>query len=177
MSTNMQKVPFGYEEPKELLKGTLVYYDSFETTTAEELNRAAQVAAERSFAKLVLYPLHDETVRRMSKYPVSPYYKREHKLNDWKRDSSASNIVIERLEGKRKKYTPIDSALRHIAEVYPPPYVLYLTEETANQFASYSSFESWIVKLRLILAEESVRLHARLKQYSHRWEVSEEKKG
>lgn len=169
MSTNINKVPFGYEPPKEELKGTLIYYDSFEDTTDEDLELAAEVAVERSFAKLVLYPLHDETVRRMSKIPVSAYFKREDRLHEWKREKGGANVIVERLEGKRKKYTPIDSALRHFQDKYPSPYFLYVTGETANMFASYSSFEEWIVKIRLILTSEPLHVHPRLEKFRHRW--------
>lgn len=173
MSDNVQKMPFGYEPPKNDLKGTLIYYDAFEHTSDQELDEAASIAANRSFSKLVLYPLHEESVRRMSKVPVSPFYKREDRLHEWKRDRDLPYVLIERLEAKRKKYTPIDSALRHLCESYPAPYFLYITGEMANLFASFSSFEDWIVKIRLLLINEPSKLHPRLLQYRHRWEVSE----
>ncbi|CAM4417396.1 hypothetical protein [Paenibacillus typhae] len=172
MKRDIQHVPYGYEPPAKERKGTLIFYDSFEHITDHELEAAANTAAERKFTKLVLYPLHEETVRRMSKEPVRSYYKREDRLHEWKRDQGRSFITIETLEGKRKKYTPLDTALRHISDVYPPPYFLYLTPETANLFASYSSFEEWIVKLRLILSAEPQQLHPRLAKFSHRWDVA-----
>ncbi|SET17568.1 hypothetical protein [Paenibacillus sp. NFR01] len=172
MTRNIEHVPYGYEPPAKERKGTLVFYDSFEKISDAGLAKAAQTALERKFAKLVLYPLHEETVRRMSKEPVLPYYKREGRLHEWKREHGTSMITVETLEGKRKKYTPMDSALRHIADIYPAPYFLYLTPENANAFAAYSSFETWIVKLRLILSEEPERLHPRLAKFSHRWDVA-----
>lgn len=173
MSELPQKVPFGYEPPEEDRKGTIVYYDSFEHVTARELDLAAHTAKERSFARLVLYPLHEQTVKRMSKEPVSALYKREDKLYEWKREREADNVVVERLEAKRKKYTPIDTALRHISETYPGPFFLLLSGETANAFASYSSFEEWIVKLRLLVISEPSAVHPKLLQYRHRWERME----
>lgn len=170
MSETVQKMPFGYEPPKDERKGTIVYYDSFEHTTERELDLAAYIAKERLFLKLVLYPLHEQSVKRMSKEEVSPFYKREDRLHEWKRDRGEANVVVERLEIKRKKYTPIDSALRHLAETYPKPLFMLITGDMANLFASYSSFEEWIVKIRLILTEEPARLHPRLIQYRHRWE-------
>ncbi|WP_379152796.1 hypothetical protein [Paenibacillus sp. sgz5001063] len=174
MKREIQNVPFGYEPPAAERKGTLVFYDSFEHITDQELEQAARTASERKFSKLVLYPLHEETVRRMSKEPVKSFYKREDRLHEWKREQGRSNITVESLEGKRKKYTPLDTALRHISEIYPSPYFLYLTPETANQFASYSSFEEWIVKLRLILSAAPGNLHPRLEKYRHRWDVAGE---
>lgn len=170
MSEIAQKMPFGYEPPKDDRKGTLIFYDTFEHTLNRELDMAADIAKERSFLKLVLYPLHEETVRRMTKEPVSAYYKREDKLFEWKRERGEESIVVERLEGKRKKYTPIDSALRHLSENYPAPLFLLLSSSTANLFASFSSFEEWIVKVRLILMMEPSTLHPRLEKYRHRWE-------
>ncbi|WP_419873508.1 hypothetical protein [Candidatus Pristimantibacillus sp. PTI5] len=170
MSDTVQKMPFGYEPPVDELKGTIVYYDSFEHTTERELDLAAYITKERSFRKLVLYPLHEQSLKRMTKEEVSPFYKREDRLHEWKRDRGEENVIVERLEIKRKKYTPIDSALRHLAETYPKPLFLLLTGEMANLFASYSSFEEWIVKIRLLLTEEPDRLHPRLLEYKHRWE-------
>ena len=170
MRETVQKMPFGYEPPKDERKGTIVYYDSFEHTTERELDLAAYITKERLFVKLVLYPLHEQSVKRMTREEVSPFYKREDRLHEWKRDRQEENVVVERLEVKRKKYTPIDSALRHLAETYPKPLFLLMTGEMANLFASFSSFEEWIVKIRLLLTEEPARLHPRLMQYRHRWE-------
>lgn len=171
MKRDIQHVPYGYEPPVEQRKGTLVFYDSFEHITDADLAIAAKAAADRRFTKLVLYPLHEETVRRMSKEPVRAYYKREDRLHEWKRDQGRSFITVETLEGKRKKYTPLDSALRHLSEVYPSPIFLYMTPEMANQFASFSSFEEWIVKIRLMLSSVPTSLHPRLLKFSHRWDV------
>ncbi|WP_379127114.1 hypothetical protein [Paenibacillus sp. sgz500958] len=178
MKRDIQRVAYGYEPQPEERKGTLIYYDSFQNTTEQELEKAAKTATDRKFTKLVLYPLHEETVRRMTKEPVLALYKREDRLHEWKRNKGASFITVEGLEGKRKKYTPLDSALRHITDVYPSPYFLYLTPEMANQFASFSSFEEWIVKLRLLLSSEPEVVHPRLEKFRHRWDVaSEEKQG
>ncbi len=165
-----ETLPYGYEPPVEQRKGTLIYYDSFEHTTDEELDLAVKIAEERSFMKFVLYPLHEETVRRMTKEPVSPFYKRDDRLHEWKRERGHQKVAIDSLEGKRKKYTPIDSALRHLTEAYASPHFLYVTPETANLFASFSSFETWIVKIRLLLTQEPRVLHPRLEQYRHRWD-------
>lgn len=174
MKRDIQHVPYGYEPPPRERKGTLIFYDSFERISDQELAAAAQTAIERKFTKLVLYPLHEETVRRMTKEPVQSYYKREDRLHEWKRDQGQPFITVESLEGKRKKYTPLDSALRHISDVYPSPYFLYVTPEMANLFASYSSFEEWIVKIRLLLSEAPAAVHPRLEKFRHRWDVAGE---
>ncbi|CAM4437596.1 hypothetical protein FHS16_001591 [Paenibacillus endophyticus] len=170
MSDMVQKMPFGYEPPVDERKGTIVYYDSFEHTTDRELDLAASIAKERSFRKLVLYPLHEQSMKRMSKEEVKPFYKREDRLHLWKQERGAADVVVERLEIKRKKYTPIDSALRHLAETYPKPLFLLMTGELANLFASYSSFDEWIIKIRLLLTEEPSSLHPKLIANKHRWE-------
>ena len=138
MHRNIQSVTYGYEPPEEKQKGTLIYYDTFEDTTDGELDLAVDSIERYSFDKLVLYPLHEETVRRMRKEPVSAFHKREQRLHDWKRDRGYSKVVIEGWEGKRKKYTPMDSALRLLSEKYKAPYFLYITPEMANLFASFS---------------------------------------
>ncbi|AWP27182.1 hypothetical protein [Paenibacillus sp. Cedars] len=166
MPRNLVHVPYGYEPPKPATKGTLIFYDSFEQVQ-EDLEQAVAILEERAFSKLVLYPLHEETVRRMFKEPVSPYYKREKRLQEWVGEREDSSVVIEAFESKRKKYTPIDTALRHLVEKYGSPHFLVLTPEVANVFASFSSFEEWIVKLRLILLSEPPYLHPRLEKFRH----------
>ncbi|MEK4510694.1 hypothetical protein [Paenibacillus sp. FSL K6-2524] len=172
MARNPQKVPYGYEPPKQERRGTLIYYDEFEHTTNEELETALRYGEEHSFTKLVLYPLHEETVRRMTKESISAFYKREDRLHEWKQEHGQSKVAVEGWEGKRKKYTPIEAALRHLTEKYPSPHFLYLTPETANLFASFSSFEEWIVKLRLVLSTEPERLHPKLEKFQHRWSLN-----
>lgn len=171
MQTKVQSVPYGYEPPVEREKGTLIYYDSFENTTDEELDLAVENTTVRAFTKLVLYPIHEESMKRMSKKPISPYYKREKRLYEWKRERGRERetVEIDGWEGKRKKYTPIDSVLRHLTETLAAPHFLYVTPETANMIASFSSFEAWIVKIRLLLSSEPTILHPRLEQYRDRW--------
>ncbi len=171
MSRNNESVPFGYEPLEEKQKGTLIYYDTFEDTTDDQLDLAVHRIEQYSFDKLVLYPLHEETVRRMRKEPVRAFHKREKRLYEWKHDRGYSKVVIEGWEGRRKKYTPMDSALRLLSEKYKAPYFLYITPETANLFASFSSFEEWIVKIRLLLTTEPREVHPKLAEYEHRWSV------
>ncbi|MEK3904422.1 MULTISPECIES: hypothetical protein [unclassified Paenibacillus] len=173
MTRDIQHMPYGYEPPANERKGTLIFYDSFEHISDMELLKAAETAVERRFMKLVLYPLHEETVRRMTKEPVKAWYKRDDRLHEWKKEQGQSFITVESLEGKRKKYTPLDSALRHISDIYPAPYFLYLTPAMANLFASFASFEEWIVKLRLLLSEAPAQVHPRLEKFRHRWDVAE----
>ena len=172
MHKEAQQVPHGYEPKQETRKGTLVYYDTFEHVTDEQLAAAAAAAKRRFFVRLVLYPLHDETVRRMTKEPVGAYYKREDRLHEWRRDCRLLPITVDGREGKRKKYTPIDLALRYFADTYEPPLFLLVSPDTANLFASYASFEPWIVKIRLLLTKEPSFVHQRLEQYRHRWDVA-----
>jgi len=177
LAVTTQKVPYGYEPPEERTKGTIIFYDSFERVTREELDRAAELAMERSFSRLALYPVHEETMKRMSKEPVLAYYKREKKLYEWKEEREEEWISIDGWEGKRKKYTPIDHALRHLTETLPAPYFLLLTPEMANAFASFSSFGEWIGKLRLILTDMPERPRPELLNVRDRWDLAEEDKG
>ncbi|CAM3923713.1 hypothetical protein COLU111180_14785 [Cohnella lubricantis] len=172
MSHAAERVPYGYEPPIERNRGTLIYYDSFERVSDEELDAAVETAEARSFARIVLYLIHEETVRRMSKLPAVAYHKREKRLLEWKRERGMEQAEIDGWEGKRKKYTPIDAALRHLTETLPAPHFLYLSPEMANTFASFASFEDWIVKIRLILATEPEEVHPRLERYRDRWDVA-----
>ncbi|UNK16479.1 hypothetical protein MNQ98_18455 [Paenibacillus sp. N3/727] len=174
MKRNLQHVPYGYESPKEGVKGTLIYYDIFENARESDLDIAFGLLESQSFAKLVLYPLHEETVKRMSKEPASAFYKREKPLVAWTEELNRRNVIVELWEGKRKKYTPIDAALRHLTDKYQAPHFVYMSPEMANVFASFSSFEEWIVKLRLILSSKPEQVHSRLEKFSHRWDSVEE---
>lgn len=171
MPHEARRVPYGYEPPVDRDKGTLVYYDSFEDASDDEIAAAAAFANERKFARLVLYPLHEETWRRMSKQPISPYYRREKRLREWLLDYGRDNVSVDGWEGKRKKYTPIDAALRHLTETLPGPHFLYVTADMANAFASFSSFEEWIVRIRLVLSDEPCAVHPRLEKHRNRWET------
>ncbi|MGM1020245.1 MAG: hypothetical protein ACQEXV_06780 [Bacillota bacterium] len=174
MTRNLRYVPYGYEPPVETHKGTMIYYDTFEQITARELDIFAKTGGTLSFKKLVLYPLHEETVRRMWKQSVRSYYKRVDDLGEWQREQALSAVVIESWEGKRKKYTPIEAAIRFLAEKYPPPLFLYMSPETANLCASYASFDEWIRNVRLVLSTEPLELHPKLAQYCNRWNTVEE---
>ncbi|RRJ61665.1 hypothetical protein EHV15_00760 [Paenibacillus oralis] len=175
MRQNIQ-VPFGYEPPVPSRKGTVIFYDSFMHISDEELDFAAKEAARRAFAKLVLYPLHELTVKRMSNEQAGPFYQREDRLHEWKRERGAADVevLVEGWEGKRKKYTPADAAFRYLTEKYPAPYFLYMTPDMANRFAGFSSFEEWIVKLRLLLSDNPAVPHPKLEKYRHRWNVAGE---
>jgi hypothetical protein len=93
---------------------------------------------------------------------------------EWQREHGRGEVAIDGWEGKRKKYTPMEAALRHLTETLPTPHFLYLTPEMANAFASFSTFEEWIVKIRLILTSDSQVLHPRLEQYRHRWDWADQ---
>jgi hypothetical protein len=176
VANNNIQVPYGYEPPVDSRKGILVYYDTFEHISDEELHQAVDLMHSMSFKKLVLYPLHESTAKRMSKEPVRPYYKRLDFLHDWRRSNEEPDVAIEGLEGKRKKYTPIDSALRHLTETYGKPLFLLLSPETASLFASYESFEPWITRIRLLhtSAPSPSVMHPKLVKFAHRWNVAGE---
>lgn len=175
MKREIQHVSFGYEPPVQTRKGTLIFYDTFEDTTDEELNGVLETALARSFQKLVLYPLHEETVRRMfSRMPVSAYHKREKRLQEWKQEQSARFVTVESWEGRRKKYTPFEATVRHLAENYDSPLFFYVHPGVAEQLASYSSFAKIITSIRLILTEPPAADHPVLNQFRSRWQVAGE---
>ena len=163
-------VPFGYEPPEGRRKGALVVYDAFDSEENGAFLDTAAAAADRlRFATLVLYPIHEETLRRMTKSaPFERFAFRLDRLHDWKRKrgpTSDFDIAVDNWEGKRKKYTPIDAALRHIAEQYRPPHFLFLAPPTANLFASYDSFGDWITRIRLLIADPPAEAHPMLERH------------
>lgn len=92
MTRDIQHMPYGYEPPANERKGTLIFYDSFEHISDMELLKAAETAVDRRFMKLVLYPLHEETVRRMTKEPVKAWYKRDDRLHEWKKSRDSPSL-------------------------------------------------------------------------------------
>ncbi|WP_145409490.1 hypothetical protein [Paenibacillus xylanexedens] len=173
MANSYTNVPYGYEPPAASRKGTLIFYDTFEQITDGQLEHALNLANSRAFAQLVLYPLHESTFKRMRPGSILPYFKREDRLHEWRREHSDARIRVEGLEGKRKKYTPMDTALRHIKAEYPAPHFLYLTTEMANLFASFDSFNEWIKEVRIIIDGPATELHPRLEQNKNRWDWAE----
>ncbi|CAG7645155.1 hypothetical protein PAESOLCIP111_04891 [Paenibacillus solanacearum] len=175
MGREQIKVPYGYqpEETKQGERGSLWVYDSFEQFTAQELAQLLELADKRAFAKIVFYPLHEETIRRMGKrLAVSPYYARAANLESMLEETGTDlDWVIDGFEGKRKKYTPMDTAFRYLDEKYESPHFVYVTGETAQLLAGYDTFEAWIKRLRLLIADGGRAAdHPRLQQFASRWE-------
>ena len=189
MDRNGIKVPFGYEPAEETSKGTLFIYDSFDfgddenrPATADWLDTQGLIQlsgwAERRFiSRIVLYVPHEETLKRMGvRFPV-PLYKREEALREAAVSlHSGVRTEIDTWERKRKKYTPMDTALRYMEERYKGPYFLGLSEGTANRFASYQGFEDWIRKIRLVVAAgPDFQPHPLLSKHATRWNAAGER--
>ncbi|PYI57139.1 hypothetical protein [Paenibacillus flagellatus] len=183
MDRNPQQVPYGYEPPGETTKGTLFVYDSFDLGDEADgpatdgslgeigLRLLADWAERRSLSRIALYVPHEETLKRMGvKFPP-PMYKREDALQEAVgRLPCAVRLDIDTYERKRKKYTPMDVALRYMAERYESPYFLGLSGAYANRFASYQGFEQWIRQIRLVVAQEGrFEPHPLLVKHESRW--------
>ncbi|MDF2961623.1 MAG: hypothetical protein K0S39_3358 [Paenibacillus sp.] len=177
MARQVSKVPFGYEpdNEREGVRGTLWVYDSFHAYSTQQLLRVAELAEQKTIAKLVFYPLHEDTLRRMGEKDAEPYYRRADGLEELLEQSEVSiDAVLDRWEGRRKKYTPMDTAFRYLAEKYKGPHFVYVTLDMANTMASFDSFEEWIKKLRLFIDKAdspSMMMHPKLEAYAHRLEV------
>lgn len=178
-----EKVPFGYEPPAETAKGTLFIYDSFATDGGENeepdgplgpngLRRLLEWAEKRFLSHVVLYVPHEETLKRMGVRDPQPLHEREDALRETSRTLDAAvRLDIDVWERKRKKYTPMDTALRHMTERYAAPYFIGLSGGFANRFASYPKFATWIRRVRLVAAvskPEAFRPHPLLIKYRHR---------
>ncbi|WP_166244410.1 hypothetical protein [Paenibacillus turpanensis] len=164
-------VPFGYEPQMSTKKGTLFYYDTFERADVHALSSAIALAESRSFSKMVFYPLHEETVKRMTKEAPISFYKRERLLLEFMEElGETRGITVEGWEGKRKKYTPMDTALRFLTEKYPGPHFFMLPGAFANLFATYATFEEWIRTIRLVIVDPVQPVHPNLLRFESRWE-------
>ncbi|MFK7695934.1 hypothetical protein [Paenibacillus sp. HJGM_3] len=176
MARTVTHVPYGYEPEPETIRGTLILYDAFDALfSAETLLTWTRWAEEHDIARVVLYPLHEETLRRMaskSAGPAEPYHVRLQRLEELREEIAGAGEVpveIDEWERKRKKYTPMDTALDFLTEKYKGPHFLGLTGTMANKFATYSSFEPWIRKLRLLIrADASFQAHPQLLKFEHR---------
>jgi hypothetical protein len=173
MAKSQIRVPFGYEPQEEKTKGTLLVYETFEDWTHQEIAAITAWAAERALVRIVLFPQHEETLRRMGIPCEIPYYQRVKELEVHLQEGEYHiPISIDSWEGKRKKYTPIDTSLRFMTDKYPAPYFVLMSDRYANLFASYSTFEEWIKKLRLVIwTRFGLPLSPKLQNYSNRWDT------
>ncbi|MCR8636045.1 hypothetical protein [Paenibacillus radicis (ex Xue et al. 2023)] len=179
MARQVSSVPFGYvpDNEREEARGSLWVYDSFRDYGMQQLLRVVGLAEQRSMVKIVFYPLHEETLRRMGEKGAEPYYRRADRLEELLDEADPLiNTHIDLWEGRRKKYTPMDTAFRFLAEKYKGPHFVYVTVDMANTIAAFDSFEEWIKKLRLFIdmkLSPSAALHPKLEAYVHRWDAVE----
>ncbi|MFE5322517.1 hypothetical protein ACFQ88_27940 [Paenibacillus sp. NPDC056579] len=183
MARQTSSVPYGYE-PEDRSKsprGTLWIYDSFESFGMQQLAPLIGMGERKSLKKLVFYPLHEETLRRMGERNAEPYYRRTEALEELLEQAETPlDMTIDHWEGRRKKYTPVDTAFRYLAEKYAGPHFVWVTLETANKLAGYDSFEGWIKKIRLWIDMEGssknreAELHPRLHAAASRWDPVDE---
>jgi nicotinic acid mononucleotide adenylyltransferase len=166
-------MPYGYEPEQQSAKGTVLALGLFDDPLQEHVPQLAELAVERSFARIVFVPQHDETLRRMKLRAESPYYERVRRLKEWIAGASDSiPMTVDEWEGKRQKYTPLDALLRFATDKYKAPHIVALSGAYANVFASYASFDEWIRRVRLIvLAEPGFAPHLKLANKGSRWEA------
>jgi hypothetical protein len=177
MPRTVTHVPYGYEPEKETIRGTLIVYDAFDIHyTLSDLQALCDWAEQHDMARVVLYPLHEQTIRRMVSKPeaaaVEPYHVRLERLEELSGHIKNISIDIDEWERKRKKYTPMDSALQFLTDKYKGPHFLGISGKNANSFAAYSSFEPWIRKLRLVIySVDQLHPHPKLIKFENRWEA------
>ncbi|MCR8641295.1 hypothetical protein NV379_01380 [Paenibacillus sp. N1-5-1-14] len=176
MARQQIQVPFGYVEPKATMKGTMIVFDLFEDWDEDAMQVLIQYAEEKSFEKVVLYPQHEETLKRMGIKTTMPYYARVKHLHSLLKMPEANDtfveIDIDEWEGKRKKYTPLDTSLRFLTEKNKGPYFVFMPDIYANIFAAITEFDMWIKQLRMLIDVKHVpALHPKLQALSHRWDV------
>lgn len=145
----------------------------------QQLAPLIAMAERKTIAKLVFYPLHEETLRRMGERDTAPYYRRTEALEALLEQAETTlDIAVDHWEGRRKKYTPVDTAFRYLTEKYAGPHFVWVTAETANKLAGFDSFEGWIKKVRLWIDMQAgggrpPELHPRLYVVDSRWDAVE----
>ncbi|OPH57525.1 hypothetical protein BC351_03085 [Paenibacillus ferrarius] len=173
MARDQIKVPFGYVEPPQTRKGTVFVFETFEDWTEADMQAFTLLAEERKFVRAIFYPQHEETLRRMDIPSKEPYYARvKHLESLLKHADTTIQLDLDTWEGKRKKYTPMDTSLHFLTDKTPGPHFLCISDRYANQFISYPSFKEWIKKLRLFIINQfHVPLNVKLHDYADRWET------
>lgn len=173
MARNRIMVPFGYEPIETNIKGTIFVLDSFNDINPKELERILELTDSRDFDKVIFYPQHEQTLKRMGIDTFYPYHQRVKSLERELKDIN-SNVYFEvdKWEGKRKKYTPIETSIAFLTEKHKGPYFLYLNVEMANKFIEYKSFEGLIKNVRLIIkSDSSNRVSHKFDKYQSRIEI------
>jgi hypothetical protein len=162
-----------YMSEKRERKGTLFVFGDFDDIVEKELNSIFEFANERNFVKVVLYPHHDLTLRRMGIQVKNPYHSRV----KWLEELASLSVnpiptVIDEWEGKRKKYTPVETSLAFLKSKYPAPYFLYADQGYAVKISSYVTFEDWIREVRLFIKGDGRFIATKnLEKYNNRWEI------
>lgn len=178
MARTVTHVPYGYVPEKETIRGSLLVYDAFDASYSEaDLLKVTRWAEEHDLARVILYPLHEQTLRRMeskSSGLAEPYHVRLKRLEELCEQLTSIDIPVEidEWERKRKKYTPVETALEFLTDKYKGPHFLGLSGVMANRFATYKSYEHWIRQIRLLIwAEEPFHAHPLLVKYENRWDT------
>ncbi len=173
MPRSVSYVPFGYEPPKEEEKGTILMFGEFDPPDEDELLELIRWADKHSFKGFVFYPQHEQTLRRMGLSCEQPYHSRLKELQRFveEQPSRGLKIQVDAWEGKRKKYTPLETSLDFFdGKKYEAPFFVCMSGEYANRFASYPSFQEWIRKVRLLVdSRDPFVPHPQLERYSSRW--------
>ncbi|WP_438449269.1 hypothetical protein [Gorillibacterium sp. sgz5001074] len=175
MAKDNIQVPFGYEPPVEVKKGTLIVYDDFSEAGVPQLLEIFRFAEDRGFDHVIFYPIHEETGRRMG-LELTPYHRRAHQLEELLEEISPQTprrirVTLDQWEGKRKKYTPVETALDFLTEKNKGPFFVWMTERLASKWGTYASFPEWIRKVRLALSPPYGNpLPPAMKEYESRWE-------
>ncbi|WP_405082679.1 hypothetical protein ACI48J_10440 [Paenibacillus chitinolyticus] len=151
MARGNTMVPFGYEEEPPAQRGTLLIFETFEDWSEHEAGMVEAIADERKFRKVVFYPQHEESLKRMGVPCAAAYHKRVKLLEELLRDLPAERYTVDTWEGKRKKYTPVDTSLRFLTDKYASPYFIMMNDRYAAMFAGYKGFDEWIRKVRLLV--------------------------
>lgn len=179
MAKDNIQVPFGYEPHSDERRGSLIVYDDFSEARAEELVVIFRLAEEKKFSRIIFYPIHEETANRMGIAGLEPYHRRVKLLQAALVEAEqmarpSVEIALDAWEGKRKKYTPVETALAFLTEKNKGPHFVWMTEQIAAKWAGFASFPEWIRKLRLIIAPPYAggSLPPALKDYKSRWEYA-----
>ncbi|RTE05789.1 hypothetical protein [Paenibacillus whitsoniae] len=175
MAREQIQVPFGYEPPEEKRKGTVLVFETFEDWTEADVRSLVDWAENKSFKRLIFYPQHEETLRRMDIRAEMPYHARVKQLQAYLEEvDTALRVEVDQWEGKRKKYTPLDTSLTFLTDKSPEPHFMCMSDRYANLFVTYPSFKEWIRKARLVILRQfHVPLNPQLQAYEGRWEVIE----
>lgn len=157
MSKKKRPLHVGYGDGEEAMsvKETLLCYGVFGESDEVLVDEAVSLSRDRDSFRVVFYPFHEKTLKRMGLESEMPYHRRVKQVQGWLEEiDSDVHAEVDQWEGKRKKYTPVEASFRFIQEKHGGRIVLALTREMHAILSSYKTFESLMKDTEVVILDK-----------------------